>query len=240
VTSEALEERQEYLRRDQLHRKNHPDRPSHWEGDRWQKGERKEKVESTQERWWNVKTKQNEKKKLKKMVWCATVWAVQRKTNKGDDGGEGERWENGAKQIVRERRERRVRLLHTVQHARQNTTSLYTDAQTFKWYYCYFSRWENKFTKKKSFNSITPRDHLSTNLEVQGNGISAQQTIKVNTSIKISSNTQHASLWNTNLITSEAMLSKKAADYFSLFIVHWWVFLFSFKMSFWVMFTQGM
>lgn len=28
---EAVEERQAYLHRDQLHRKNHPDRPSHWE-----------------------------------------------------------------------------------------------------------------------------------------------------------------------------------------------------------------
>lgn len=32
--------------------------------------------------------------------------------------------EKSGKQIVKERRERRVRLLHTVQHARQNTTSL--------------------------------------------------------------------------------------------------------------------
>lgn len=32
--------------------------------------------------------------------------------------------EKSGKQIVKERREKRVRLLHTVQHARQNTTSL--------------------------------------------------------------------------------------------------------------------
>lgn len=44
------------------------------------------------------------------------------------EGGRGEK--NSAKQIVKERRERRVRLLHTVQHARQNTTSLYTNAST--------------------------------------------------------------------------------------------------------------
>ena len=60
------------------------------------------------------------------MVWCATMWALQKTTNRSDDWGR-ERWENGAKQIVKERKDRRVRLLHTVQHARQNTTSLYSN-----------------------------------------------------------------------------------------------------------------
>lgn len=48
-------------------------------------------------------------------------------TGRGDDQG-GEK--KSGKQIVEERRERRVRLLHTVQHARQNTTSLYTTTAT--------------------------------------------------------------------------------------------------------------
>lgn len=48
-------------------------------------------------------------------------------TGRGDDRG-GEK--KSGKRIVEERRERRVRLLHTVQHARQNTTSLCTTTAT--------------------------------------------------------------------------------------------------------------
>lgn len=49
----------------------------------------------------------------------------------------GERWENGAKQIVRERREKEGWDYYTPCNMQdKNTTSLYANAS--KWYYCFF------------------------------------------------------------------------------------------------------
>lgn len=95
----------------------------------------------------------------------ATVKSRERKGER-----ERGRWEDGAEQIVKERKEKeRVRLLHTVQHAGQNTTSLYANAPTSEWYYCYCGDYQLYSILKYDF-------------ELQGNGIWAQQTI--NMSIK--------------------------------------------------------
>lgn len=58
-------------------------------------------------------------KKTRRVVWCAPMWALREQDGETIEGGE-----KSGKQNVEERRERRVRLLHTVQHARENTTSL--------------------------------------------------------------------------------------------------------------------
>lgn len=65
----------------------------------------------------------------------------------------------------------------------KNTTSLYANA--LKWYYCFFS-WLLNIIKKKRLNVTN-----ITSWDLQGNGISAQQTIKIHISIK-NSNTRHA------------------------------------------------
>lgn len=72
--------------------------------------------EGEAERSWAVESWKNKTR----VVWCAPMWALR---ERDEVMIEGERKKSG-KQIVEERRERRVRLLHTVQHARQNTTSL--------------------------------------------------------------------------------------------------------------------
>lgn len=58
---------------------------------------------------------------------CGRCAEQQRKATRGQKicGGGGE-----CQIVVKERREKRVRLLHTVQHARQNTTSLYVNTST--------------------------------------------------------------------------------------------------------------
>lgn len=136
--------------------------------------------------------------KQTKKEWCATMWALKKTANTiGSRERERKRWENGAKPIVKEKKERRVRLLHTVQHARQNTTSLSTTAPTLDWYYCYETVRQTSMRRKTILHLITKplrNDHL----QVQGNGISAPQTISVNISnnINIYSNTPHAQLWS--------------------------------------------
>lgn len=71
---------------------------------------------------WTVESWKNKTR----VVWCAPMWALREQDGVMIEGGE----KKSGKQIVEERRERRVRLLHTVQHARQNTTSLCTTTAT--------------------------------------------------------------------------------------------------------------
>lgn len=100
-------------------------------------GRKDRKVESTQEGCLESQNKIKIKQNKKMMEWSATVWTEHKTTNRGGDG-EVRKWCHRNC----EREKRRVRLLHTVQHARLNTTSLYTDAPTSKCYYCYFSWWD--------------------------------------------------------------------------------------------------
>lgn len=113
--------------------------------------------------------KQNKTKGKKNGVMRHHVGSAE--NNKQEWRLRGKRWENGAKQIVRERREKEGWDYYTPCNMQdKNTTSLYANAS--KWYYCFFSCLLNI---KKLLNVA-----IITILELQGNGISAQPTININ------------------------------------------------------------
>lgn len=132
------------------------------------------------------------------MVWCATMWAVQKTTNKWRL--RGKRWENGAKQIVRERREKEGWDYYTPCNMQdKNTTSLYANAS--KWYYCFFGCLLN--IEKTTQYSYHYHFELTRKWYFSSANHQCQLSIK-----NLYSNTQHA-LFFIFLYKSAAMLLRR-------------------------------